>query len=82
MNKDILKLNLEKLKIPKSYYSLNAELLPGRVVLHENYDRWEVFLFTEKGNREDEVVFSSEEEACRYIYDKMVKSKRIIDKYG
>lgn len=69
MNKEKLEKALEKLKIPKSFYSLNGDLLPDRIVLNKNYDKWEVFYFDERGNRDNLKIFDSEKKACMFIYD-------------
>jgi len=81
MNKSELKAQLDKLGVNTDFYSLEGELLPDRIVLCQNYHRWEVFYFDERGNRDSEKVFSSEEEACEYIYDYFKKQKEIEKKY-
>ena len=81
MNKSELKYRLNELEVDPIFYSLEGELQPDRVVLYRNYHRWEVFYFDEKGNRDNEKVFSSEKEACDYIYNYFKKQKEIVKKY-
>ena len=42
--KELIKI-LEQEGIPSCWYSLYGELLPDRIVLYENYGKWEVFYF-------------------------------------
>lgn len=70
MNREELRENLQALGINKSLFSLNGDLLPDRVVLYHSYNNWLVFYFDERGNRNDERVFTSEDEACRYIFER------------
>lgn len=81
MNKLELKQRLDKLEVNPDFYSLEGDLLPDRIVLYQNYHRWEVFYFDEKGNRDNEKVFSSEKEACEYLYDYFKEQKEIEKKY-
>lgn len=69
MDKKELKQKLDELAIYPGFYSLDGELLPDRIVLYHNYDKWEVFYFDERGNRNSEKVFFSESDACNYIYE-------------
>lgn len=68
MNIKELEQALSNLCIPTEFYSLHGDVLPDRIVLLKKYSEWEVFYFDERGNRDQEKVFSSEEEACDYIY--------------
>lgn len=81
MNKFILKKKLDFLNIDKNSYSLDGVSLPDRIVLYNSYQNWEVFYFDERGNKDDEKIFHSEEEACNYIYKLFKKSKEIEEKY-
>jgi hypothetical protein len=75
MNKQELKENLDNLAVSKKFYSLNGNLLPDRVILYNSYDKWLVFYFDERGNRNEEQIFNSENEACQYIYNYFKKSE-------
>lgn len=76
MNKDELKKELDKLGINSNEYSLSGDIDSDKIVLYQNYDKWEVFYFDERGGRNDEKVFSREEEACSYIYE-LFKSNKL-----
>jgi hypothetical protein len=80
MNRNELKYKLDKLNVFIGFYSLEGELLPDRIVLFHNYDIWEVFYFDERGNRNNEKLFSSENEACKYIYEHFKQQKAMAKK--
>jgi hypothetical protein len=69
MNREDLKLKLDDLKVSPEFYSLEGNFLPDRIVLFHNYSKWEVCYFDERGNRDNEQIFSSENEACVFIYE-------------
>ncbi len=81
MNKEELEDQLKELDVFRGFYSLDGELLPDRMVLYHNYNKWEVFYFDERGNRGKEKIFYSEDEACQYLYDYFKKQKEIEKKY-
>lgn len=81
MNRQELKYNLDKLNVYPGFYSLNGELLPDRIVLYENYTKWEVFYFDERGNQTNKQFFLSESDACNYIYEQFKEQKYIEKKY-
>jgi len=64
-----LKKELDNLNVRPSLYALNGELLPDRIILYRNHNRWEVFYFSERGTRHDQKQFDTETEACNYIYE-------------
>lgn len=68
MNIATLREKLEMLGITPNEYSLNEGLYPDRVILHDDYVKWEVFYFSERGTRHNERIFASEREACEYMY--------------
>jgi hypothetical protein len=78
---DLIEL-LEKEGIPSSWYSLYGELLPDRIVLYENYDKWEVFFFDERGGRHLLRICGSEASACDFIHqqlaEEMLASKSVL----
>lgn len=69
MNREELKIKLAEIGIDARHYSLYGDLEPDRIVLYQNYAKWEVFYFSERGTREDFHVFASEDLACQYIYN-------------
>lgn len=78
MNRKELKHKLDKLDIYPEFYSLEGNILPDRIVLYHNYNKWEVFYFDERGNRDNENVFFSETDACNYIYEYFKRQKEIM----
>ena len=75
MNKKELKKKLDELNIYPRFYSLEGTLLPDRMVLYHSYNDWIVFYFDERGNRNQEITFSSEQEACQYLYEHFKRQK-------
>lgn len=75
MNKDTLKKELKKLGVSPNEYSLNGDIRSDKIVLYQNYSKWEVFYFDERGERNYEKVFYNEEDACLYIYELFKSNK-------
>jgi len=50
-------------------------------VNNTKYEMWNVFSF-ERGKRYDEIAFSSENEACSYIYEKLKRWQETIKKFN
>lgn len=68
MNRKDLKKKLDELEIYPNLYSVDGELLADRTVLYNSFNDWIVFYLDERGNRNNQKVFHSEDEACQYIY--------------
>ena len=79
MDKIELKKKLDLLGVHSCSYSLEGELVPDNIILYNSYHNWKVFYFDERGGRNDEKVFTSEKEACEYIYSLFKESKEIED---
>lgn len=77
MDRNELKKKLDLLKVNPQEYSLESELVPDNIILYHSYDKWEVFYLDERGGRNHQKVFYSEDEACRHIYKLFKKSKEI-----
>ena len=71
MNIEKLKVKLEELNVPKSFYRINGSLTSDVYVLNKIYDYWEYFYFDEKGNQNDYHRFDNENDACEYFYKKL-----------
>lgn len=63
---------LEKRRIPSDWYSLYGELLPDRIIMYENYKKWEVFYLDERGGRKMLRTCRSEEDACVFVYQQLM----------
>lgn len=72
MNVSCLIKELEKLGVPSNYYSINGNLQPDIYVLNEIYGMWEFFYFDERGGKSNYKKFDNEEDACIYLYKKLV----------
>lgn len=66
---------LDRMRVPKSFYSINDGLKTDAYILNYVYGRWECFYFDEKGNRLDEKNFLNEEEAVEFFL-KRIRSER------
>jgi hypothetical protein len=82
MNNLELENKLKELNIPINEYSLNGDLISEAIILYKNYSIWEVFYLDEKGERNNEIKFYNEDEACKYIYKLFIDSKVIKEKYN
>ncbi len=79
MNREELKVELDKLGIPENYYSLYGDLwTDSTMVIYQNYSKWEVFHW-ERGSRYDEHIFFSEHAACEYLLDNFINLRRWAD---
>ncbi len=81
MNVKELKLKLDILRVNSNQYSLNGDIKPDAVILFHNYNKWEVYYFDERGGKNDEHEFNSEEEACNYFYKLFKEAKDIEDEF-
>lgn len=69
MNREELKIKLTEIGVDVNRLSLYGDLVDDRIIIYQNYSKWEVFYFSERGSREDFHVFASEDLACQYIYN-------------
>ena len=72
MNIQELKNKLNKLNISENWYSINGGLKTDAYILDYVHGKWIFFYFDEKGNREDEKEFDNEDDACTYIFKKLM----------
>lgn len=82
MNRLDLLFKLTELNIEPRRYSLYDELKPDAIILFHNYSKWEVFYLNERGGRNVEKIFDSEEKACEYILRLFIESKEDEKKYN
>lgn len=72
MNVQELRRKLCDLSIPAAWYSINEGLKPDAYILEKVYGKWIYYYFDEKGNRQNEREFDSENSACLYLLDKLM----------
>lgn len=73
--KEELKKTLDREKIDPRYYSLNGLDDPNyydRLILDNQNNQWLVYYY-ERGTKDDIRVFPTEEEACRYILQLLIR---------
>lgn len=63
MTRDELIRAADRERIRRSSYSLEGGLPPEKYVLAEEYGHWAIY-YSERGERRDETIFDSEQEAC------------------
>ena len=68
-----LKIMLEKEMICKNLYSFFGDDLGDRLVLSKDIQNWIVY-YTEKGERYDAKLFNTEEQACDYFFNEILKT--------
>lgn len=77
---------LEKALIAQSIhlerYSLNGESKLDAIILYDLKVKWEVFYLDERGGRNQEKVFSSENDACQYILRLLLNALEVQQKFG
>lgn len=72
MSKEELRIILENAKVPSELYNLVGQGRDDeRFCLTPNGEQWEVF-FKERGIKTVDEVFSTESEACKFIYEQLV----------
>jgi len=71
MNVNQLEIELNNLGVPQNYYSINGNLKSDTYTLNKVYSKWEYFYFDEKGNKEGYRTFDNEDEACKYLLEKL-----------
>ena len=75
MTRTELELKLNTLNINSFSYSLDGDLNPNSIILYNSYDDWIVFYLDERGGRNNEKVFESQQLAYDHIYGLFEKNK-------
>ena len=73
MTKNELKQNLIRENIPSDVYSLEGGLPNEVYCLGKNGDVWEVY-YSERGQKTSLEVFQTENAACSFFHDWLIKS--------
>lgn len=71
MNKKELVEKLTEKNIPKDIYSVSGGL-PNECFCLNYGERWEVY-YSEKGVKKQLFEFDTEDAACKYLFDKLLK---------
>ena len=77
-----LEAKLIELKVNPNHFSLNGESKPDTVILYQNYSKWEVYYFDERGEKNDMRTFNLEKDACSYFYRLFKDAKAVEDEFG
>lgn len=65
-------------EIPSTWYSVNGLYKEDAYILRKIKKAWEVFSVDDYGNQNnDYVLFDNEQEACEYLYKKLLEMKQI-----
>lgn len=72
MNKVQLQDMLMQKNVPTDLYSLKGGLPSEAYCLNESIGKWEVY-YSERGVKSQLKELSCEEEACEYLYNKVIK---------
>ena len=62
---------LEKNQVPRRYYSFDGAGGGDCFALEFIDSHWVISYYSERGTRREEGVFTSEDEACRAMFDRM-----------
>lgn len=68
MTIETLQIELDKLGVPRNFYSINGNLSSDTYILNKVHTYWEYFYFDEKGHTRNYRKFESENDACRFFY--------------
>lgn len=74
MNRHELEKKLIEDKVPLDMYKLNGGFPNESFCLYENRNKWEVY-YSERGQKSGLMIFLSEEEACQYFDELIIKNK-------
>jgi hypothetical protein len=69
MDKDQLRIKLDELHITPSNYNLEGKFSDDCVILDYSNHLWHVYVTDERGKYQKDNQFSSEQEACTFIYN-------------
>lgn len=65
-----LKNRLDEIGVPQNLYSIMVGGLPNERLCIVKEDMWQVY-YSEHGKKVGQKFFETEEEACKYFYEKM-----------
>lgn len=65
--------------VPERWYSINEGLKPDACILYKNYSIWDFFYLDEMGERHENRVFSTDEEAYEFLWSKMEKQLNVFN---
>ncbi len=68
MTVEELQIELDKLGVSRSFYSINGHLSSDTHILNQVYTYWEYFYFDERGNTRNYRKFENEKDACEYLF--------------
>lgn len=78
MDRIELKKQLDKLDISSAIYSLYGERDFNKTILEWGV-KWQIYGIDERGGEHEKATFETEDDACDYFYNMMVKFKRHLD---
>lgn len=79
MKTEELRLIISKMNIEPELYSLEGDVSKvGSLVLYQKNNLWEIIGVDDKGNQSVLKTFNNEEEACEYLFNKLIEFKNII----
>ena len=69
MDVNVLRKRLKDEGIPQRWYLINEGIRSDTNILEKYSGQWQYYYYDEKGNTRDLRHFTSEAEACQYLYD-------------
>ncbi|GHT56785.1 hypothetical protein FACS189446_8890 [Bacteroidia bacterium] len=82
MKRKELAIKLKKIGISDEIYNLYGAERSGTILSHNilsTNKKWKVYNIDERGNKLDINYFDTEDDACNYLYRRMVEFKWIMD---
>ncbi len=77
MTESELKIELNKLKVPEEWYSINEGIKFDAYILNKIYYFWEYFYFDERGEKNEYKKFDNENDACNFFLEKLKREMEI-----
>jgi hypothetical protein len=78
MNREGLKLKLDKLGVPSDSYSLYGGDAILKTTIGRKNGKWIIYEIDERGNHLQQYSFDTEEEVCEQFYQKLLKHHNIM----
>jgi hypothetical protein len=64
--------------VPDRWYCIDDGLKTDALHLYKNYSKWEYFYLDERGNRNDFIVFYSDDEAFEFLWGQIESQLQLL----
>ena len=74
MNSEEMKVVLDELNVPVTWYSINDSIGSDKYIFRQVYNYWECFYIDERGGENSYKRFNDEDIACRFFVEMIKKN--------